>query len=268
MGDRGGDARSQVAGRRSQVAGRRLQDAGCRMQDAGCRIRGDRSSEMGDRSSEFGVRRRDAGCRFQDAGCRMRDADERGMRGRRPLPARRCRASTGPRSDERGMITGTIGASQIDVLQRGRARMSAECLCRGGLGADLKGLQRGRARMSAECSPTSPSTPAAKVALQRGRARMSAECRQVSRGQSRGPFRASTGPRSDERGMVWVFGAREFAIELQRGRARMSAEWTRPTNRQRPFPPLQRGRARMSAECLPVAGLALPPDRFNGAALG
>src|SRR5260370_23245596 len=85
------------------------------------------------------------------------------------------------------------------LLQRGRAQLSAE---RGGgdpmLNVGESTLQRGRAQLSAESSAFA-AWPPPQFALQRGRAQLSAE-RTLSARRNKPLSKASTGPRSIERG--------------------------------------------------------------------
>ncbi len=129
-------------------------------------------------------------------------------------------ASTGPRSGERGDARElTYGATTTIPLQRGRAPESAEIT---------------------SFHVSSPAYPS----LQRGRAPESAEIRS-HRSLHGGRTRASTGPRSGERGDVLDPSA--LLVERE---------------------PLQRGRAPESAEIIVLdPRKRTAPLRFNGAAL-
>ncbi len=131
-------------------------------------------------------------------------------------------ASTGPRSFERGGQVPNRPMSPKIKLQRGRALSSAEVK----IGPDDEPLN---------------------VLLQRGRALSSAEVQGGSRAQL-AVLRASTGPRSFERGGGNFKGFAPVVVLLQRGRALSSAEvqmgGTETVNHKR----LQRGRALSSAE--------------------
>ncbi len=112
-------------------------------------------------------------------------------------------ASTGPRSIERGMIPLYFQrVSKTAALQRGRAQLSAEWRWIGSCGGRNILLQRGRAQLSAECS-ISAAVIISYEMLQRGRAQLSAECTEQRSVQLRGVL-ASTGPRSIERGMIYL----------------------------------------------------------------
>ncbi len=84
-------------------------------------------------------------------------------------------------------------------------------------------LQRGRAPESAEWSVTR-SRPKSKRSLQRGRAPESAECLATKKAQD-AIDKASTGPRSGERGVRSASADSTASVVLQRGRAPESAEW-------------------------------------------
>ena len=107
-------------------------------------------------------------------------------------------ASTGPRSCERGEVVYNLSSATLQLLQRGRARVSAESSLLPWFTNGNRSLQRGRARVSAErngrlgvrCNSSE---------LQRGRARVSAERLEYQRTLHRHKP-ASTGPRSCERG--------------------------------------------------------------------
>ncbi len=181
-------------------------------------------------------------------------------------------------------------AAPASWLQRGRAPKSAES----GAGTPMRSqnlrLQRGRAPKSAE-SRTSATRWLRENLLQRGRAPKSAESMPPTTLQPPIPL-ASTGPRSEERGVKWTATRCRTRDTLQRGRAPKSAEstptltagsrWagasTGPRSEERgvaasPAPTcaasssLQRGRAPKSAESpypRPPVGSS---QRFNGAAL-
>ena len=116
----------------------------------------------------------------------------------RPRPS--AEASTGPRSFERGGAAGkdaTIAAQA--KLQRGRALSSAEASARTPDCETGYALQRGRALSSAEATIDRLTGYSVQV-LQRGRALSSAEALLEHGGRLHLRHRASTGPRSFERG--------------------------------------------------------------------
>ena len=118
--------------------------------------------------------------------------------GSQPTPCRR--ASTGPRSGERGVVhTAPPFGSECVLLQRGRAPESAESRVTPSSNESTGALQRGRAPESAESRPAR-SRLDARQGLQRGRAPESAESGAGVEGVG-GSGVASTGPRSGERGV-------------------------------------------------------------------
>ena len=110
-------------------------------------------------------------------------------------------ASTRPRSDDRGVSLSQQPSPQPKyMLQRGRGRMTAECLAMGRRPPRHAALQRGRGRMTAECKKF-PLAPVEVGWLQRGRGRMTAEC-SLPDFHFAFPNFASTRPRSDDRGVA------------------------------------------------------------------
>ena len=167
-------------------------------------------------------------------------------------------ASTGPRSGERGESP-PVASTLMDpyLLQRGRARESAErCRCRSRSGGS-RWLQRGRARESAERSRRDGG--------HRGATDASTGPRSGERGEGSGntldspATYASTGPRSGERGEG--LDSSETRSRAARFNGAALGRARRGPNRngsKRAVASLQRGRARESAERRNRSGRSLP----------
>ncbi len=239
---------------------------------------------------------------------------ERGEAGQDELERLARLASTGPRSRERGELFTNHHDALAVSLQRGRARESAESSIVVDDEYDRMELQRGRARESAERELANRAMGAAvsfngaalerarrgvrnRLAalllqwLQRGRARESAE-REITRRAIDEMERASTGPRSRERGegaargSIGLSFARFNGAALERARRACSIpafpfsgkgfngaalerarrdQFSAP--RRKPRRMLQRGRARESAERATTWTAGPRTSCFNGAAL-
>ena len=150
-------------------------------------------------------------------------------------------ASTGPRSGERGVGILANPTAAMLLLQRGRAPESAECDALHGEHRTRFGFN-GAALRRARSGPQLVALPSLR--------------------------RASTGPRSGERGVTLVKALVYFMDQLQRGRAPESAEWRAESDGGTGADWLQRGRAPESAEwALHAARASRRHCRFNGAAL-
>ena len=233
---------------------------------------GPRSGERGEQAGDRG----DGGAGQASTGPR---SGERGELVRRVGGATGGGASTGPRSGERGersseacpgcrasrfngaalgrarrAETGSTQRWSAWRLQRGRARESAErpdAPRLPGRSPRFNGAALGRARRGA--SPRYAPPPL--WALQRGRARESAE-RPRLRPTPRSARRASTGPRSGERGEGFWNNRSVYLSRCFNGAALGRARRDRPRRGvQHGRRLLQRGRARESAESMRSTGV-------------